>query len=196
MAHELNIQCEWQLLQEAFEAGEVNTDYVRAEEDDDEDDGHDDIHDDIMWETQSERDNEENSFHQVLEPYLFGRKNPQQTDDAILDDEELFPNSPISVKDLCRYLLYLKASNASIGDRLFASIIGSLIRFMPTNNILAQTLKVQPTMYYIYLIRNVISNLNLCYPVVAGLSFSKFVGMGQICLITRGKACGLYVILS
>lgn len=59
----------------------------------------------------------------------------------------LFVGSQFKLKDLSRFCLFLKSSNASMGDRLFASVVGSMGTFLPRPNILHDALGECPSMY-------------------------------------------------
>ena len=59
----------------------------------------------------------------------------------------LFKGSDFALKDLCRCLLYVKSSNAVIGDRLISMILGLFATFLPSNNSLATLLDSHPSMY-------------------------------------------------
>jgi hypothetical protein len=59
----------------------------------------------------------------------------------------LFPDSPFSLKDMCRFLLFMKCQNSVIGDRLLASWFGMFPVFLPLQHSLLPMLRKEPSMY-------------------------------------------------
>lgn len=66
---------------------------------------------------------------------------------AARPDTPLFEGSSFVVKDICRSLLHIKSTNAGIGDRLSAVLVGVLATFLPRHNALTSSLGRHPTMY-------------------------------------------------
>lgn len=52
-----------------------------------------------------------------------------------------------SMRDFCRFALFLRVSNAAIGDRLFSSVVGAMGIFLPKPNAVSTALKTNPSMY-------------------------------------------------
>ena len=76
-----------------------------------------------------------------------------------LQDVCIYDGSPLTWKDFCRFLLYIQSSNASIGDRLCASVCGMALTFMPKDNVFVALLKEKPTMYRTLKIVKNVANL-------------------------------------
>jgi hypothetical protein len=72
---------------------------------------------------------------------------PRCDDITSVASSPIYPGSPFTLQDLCRYLLYLKSRNSVIGDRLMASWLGVISAFLPADNALASLLKGTPSMY-------------------------------------------------
>ena len=62
-------------------------------------------------------------------------------------EEPIFQGSQFLMKDLCRFALFIKNSNAAIGDRLFASIVGAIALFLPVPNTFTSILQSNPSMF-------------------------------------------------
>ena len=77
----------------------------------------------------------------------FFPKSSNDNDEESSGSKLLFPDSNMTAKDACRFLLHLKSSNAVIGDRLFASIVGSVAGLLPKGNALAKHIQQRPSMY-------------------------------------------------
>ena len=76
-------------------------------------------------------------------------------------DIPLFEGSDFKARDVCRFLHHLKSSNACIGDRLLASMLGMISVFLPRNNVVQQLLKSRPSMYRSLQVSHIIANY--CY---------------------------------
>lgn len=63
-------------------------------------------------------------------------------------ESPVFPGSPFTLKDMCRYLLFVKCQNSAVGDRLLASLFGVLPTFLPLDNALLPLLRRSPSMYH------------------------------------------------
>ncbi len=76
-------------------------------------------------------------------------------------DEEIYESCKFSLKVFCRFLLILK-SNHNMGDVAFASVVGSIISFMPTRNKLALYVGENPSVYILLNAIDKLSNLKNC----------------------------------
>ena len=141
---------EWFRLLQAFQAGEVRVESVPLPYMNNNEENEPDGNDDYDWEPPPEMDDEVQNGFQVLSENFIFRPTPYNTlTEPILaeTDVPLFENSLFTAKDFFRFMLHLQSSNAGIGDRLFSSIIGAIIRFLPPDNVLATALKQNPSMY-------------------------------------------------
>jgi hypothetical protein len=81
---------------------------------------------------------------------LFLHGTPLRT--PYLPDFGMSPNTPLykgsrhTTKDFCRYMMALKQSLA-VGDMAYGVIVGSIISFLPRDNVLALCLEEQPSTY-------------------------------------------------
>ena len=62
--------------------------------------------------------------------------------------DALYEGSRHSCRDFCRYMLAMKQC-MGIGDYAYATILGSVISFLPPNNMLAMVIDKRPTVYKI-----------------------------------------------
>ena len=96
---------------------------------------------------------EEDDFGNTLTLTSF--TTPVDEEVVLAGEVSIFPGSGYSMKDMCRFLLFVKCQNSTIGDRLFASIFGVLPAFLPPDNGLIPLLPKDPSMYNcLKLVRN------------------------------------------
>lgn len=69
--------------------------------------------------------------------------------DSNVAGEVLYKGSLYTGKDLARFLLAFKARHVTVGDGLFANIVGILATFMPSSNILIKSLPKTPSIYFL-----------------------------------------------
>jgi hypothetical protein len=100
---------------------------------------------DIGWHEPHQEQNEE------IEPFDFQVSTScfEFSFDQSATSTPLCDGSPYSAKDVCRFLLHMKNCNAVIGDRLFASIVGSIAALLPEGNVSRSHVSHIPSMYNI-----------------------------------------------
>lgn len=99
-------------------------------------------------------------FEALTSGFHFTFESSTQGDQECLDLlPPLFEGSQFSAKDVCRFLLHIKNCNAVIGDRLFASFVGTLAVLLPRGNFLTTHLKSSPSMYHVLKLISQYANL-------------------------------------
>ena len=63
-----------------------------------------------------------------------------------LPSDPVYANSAMTMKDLCRYLLCMKSS-IGVGEYAFCTIVGSLISFLPRDNLFITILTINSSTY-------------------------------------------------
>ena len=71
-----------------------------------------------------------------------------ETLDHLDTTSPIFPGSPHSIQDFSRYMLAMKQA-LNVGDETFASMVGTMISFLPPSNELAKCLEEGPSTYKI-----------------------------------------------
>lgn len=151
-------QSEWLAVQAGFESGEYNmcpleTLQKAKEMEEVEEEEEQDIllHDyfGLDWEERTEDTNEDvpDDFGELMKPHLHSYSVSKSDDWIAAGDKELFENSEFRARDICRSLLNLKSMHSGMGTRLFSSIVGSFLTFLPKDNVLRSLLTTKPTMY-------------------------------------------------
>ena len=101
------------------------------------------------WESNIIDDNAgDDSFYDSVSHLKCSFTYPREKDD-VLANSSLYLGSTYKGKDLCRALLEMKSANAVIGDRLLATIVGLIVTFLPKENLFADILTRNPSMYSI-----------------------------------------------
>lgn len=86
-------------------------------------------------------------FHSLLDSFKCPAEMTVTQSLKELGDRPLYEGSDFLLQDFARFVFYMKACNASVGDRLFASIVGYIGAFLPKPNVLGEALGESPTMY-------------------------------------------------
>ena len=145
---------EWDDIKQGFQEGHIDktlrNHFLESNVDDhvDDEDDFDFGYDVINWTNNFTHDDLiSTSFEEYLYSFCVTRGSVTNEDDTVVDDP-LYSESSYTVKDWCRYLLYFKAVNSAIGDRLFACIIGAFGNFLPQGNAVIGLLSSVPSMYH------------------------------------------------